>query len=87
MIYLIYGAAGALTVFMLVTAGFLTGWKSAEMFRKRGADSTAEEATEEQLRQLAAQQQAFESMLSYNAETAYGVDSAFRTLRGGTEDA
>ncbi len=78
MIHLMYGAVGALSVLVLLMLGFIAGWKANETYaaQKRPA---AEEVTEEQRRRLIAQQQAFEEMLHYNQDTAYG---AGRTLSG-----
>lgn len=85
MIYLIYGAVGALMVLGVLAAGVFIGWKAGDAARKYGGSSTAGQETEEQRRQLKAQQQAFESMLSYNTDTAYGIDPAFSALMGGAE--
>ena len=85
MIYLIYGAAGALAVMGVLAAGIHIGWKAADLTEKYRRSSAAGQETEEQRRQLKAQQQAFESMLSYNTDTAYGIDPAFHALMGGAE--
>lgn len=83
MSYLVYGAGGMLAVLMLLAAGAFLGWRASDAFGKYSARRAAEEATEEQLRQLAAQQQAFESMLSYNQNTAYGLDTGLSGAEGG----
>lgn len=73
MIYLLYGAGGTLAVLGLLACGFFIGWRSNDAFSRHSRQRAAEEATEEQRRQLMAQQQAFEDMLGYNAETAYNM--------------
>lgn len=73
MIYLVYGAVGTLAVLGLLACGIFIGWKANDAFAKHSRQKAAEEATEEQKRMLMAQQQAFEEMLGYNADTAYGV--------------
>ena len=73
MIELIYGAVGTLAVLGLLAGGFFIGWKANQSFTKYSRARAAEEATEEQRRQFVAQQQAFENMLSYNVDTAYGM--------------
>lgn len=83
MIYLVYGAGGILTVLALLAAGAVLGWRANDAFGRYHARRAAEEATEEQLRQFAAQQQAFESMLSYNQDTAYGVSTGLSETEGG----
>lgn len=76
MIYLIYGAVGTLAVLGLLAGGFFIGWKANTAFVKNSRQRAAEEATEEQKRAVLAQQQAFENMLSYNVDTAYGLGGA-----------
>lgn len=83
MIYLLYGAAGTLAVLILLAVGACIGWKANEVLEKRGSKRSAVEATEEQRRQLIAQQKAFEDMLSYNQDTAYGVNLTLNGLGGG----
>lgn len=74
MIHLMYGAVGALSVLALLLLGGLAGWKANEVFNSRAKPCAAEDATEEQRRQLRLQQQAFEEMLHYNQDTAYGTN-------------
>ena len=83
MSYLVYGAGGMLAVLLLLAAGAFLGWRANDAFGKYSARRAAAEATEEQLRQLAAQQQAFESMLGYNQDTAYGLNAGLSAAEGG----
>ena len=83
MVYLMYGAGGMLAVLAVFFLGGLLGWKLREAFVKYRRRSAAQEATQEQRRELAAQQQAFEEMLRYNQDTAYGITGGVEVLRGG----
>ena len=76
MTYLICGAVGALAVLGLLACGFLIGWKANTAFIRYSRQRAAEEATEEQKRLFLAQQQAFEDMLGYSADTAYNMGGA-----------
>lgn len=82
MMYLIYGVGGMLAVLVLLVLGGYCGWKANEMFRHYSRRKTVEEWTQEQNRQLVAQQQAFEEMLRYNQDTAYGMAN-MDVLQGG----
>lgn len=77
MIYFVYGAVGALAVLGLLALGFFIGWKCRKKF-EHNDPVPMEEMTEEHRHQMLAQQMAFESMLNYNQDTAYG-------LNGGTD--
>ena len=81
MIHLMYGAVGAFAVLVLLALGFLAGWQVNKILaaQKRPA---AEEVTEEQRRHLIAQQQAFEEMLHYNQDTAYGANQMLSGMGG-----
>ena len=75
MIYLIYGAAGTLAVLGLLTCGFFIGWKANRAFTRYSRKRADEEVSEEQRQLFLAQQQAFESMLNYNQDTAYNINA------------
>ena len=85
MISLIYGALGMLTVLGLLFVGAFLGWKFTRYFDRCQRERGAEEITQEQRRQLAAQQQAFEEMLRYNQDTAYGMAVGFGAMQEGDE--
>ena len=82
MIYLMYGAGGMLVILTVFFFGGFLGWKACEGVGKYNRKRTAQEATQEQRRELAAQQQAFEEMLRYNQDTAYGIGAGVEVLRG-----
>ena len=79
MIALVYGALGTILVLALLGLGAFLGWYCAVHIRKK----TSEEATEEERRHLAAEQRAFECMLGYNPDTAYGEYGDPERLGGG----
>ena len=66
MMYLLYGALGALWTLTAFLGGAVVGWQ--------GTAITAVRKTEEaERRSFDAEQQSFEEMLRYNMDTAYGV--------------
>ncbi len=83
--YFIFGAVGALSVMVLLATGVLIGWKANNSFRKHSSRVAAEEASEEERRQLIADQRAFETMLNYNQDTAYGLAKGLDEMVGDDE--
>ena len=73
MLNFIFGAIGALVVIALIAIGFVIGWHANNAFRRHSTRVAAEEASEEERRQLIADQRAFETMLNYNQDIAYGI--------------
>lgn len=66
------GVFGALCVVILLVVGLLIGWKLKDYMDKRRVRKTAAELTEKEIREMAAQQEAFRQMQSYTPEIAYG---------------
>ena len=83
--YILFGAVGAVTALGLVALGFFIGWKAERVWRAHMGRVSAEEASEEERRQLIEEQQAFRSLLGYNADTAYGMNRSIREMYGGDE--
>lgn len=83
MTYVLYGALGVLVVLGLLVAGAAIGWKARGAWQDHAKRVVAEEATEEERRQLIESQRAFEGMLNYNAEQAYGMSKSLEELAGG----
>ena len=79
MTYFLLGAAGTLAVLGLLSLGAFCGWKARERFQQKAAQEVNEEAQ----RRLEAEQQAFSSMMNYNANIAYGMDRSAADLFGG----
>ena len=73
MIYVLYGALGVLAVLGLLVLGAFLGWRGHGAWLEHTRRSARQEATEEERRALIADQRAFENMLSYNTDTAYGL--------------
>ena len=82
MIYLMYGAGGMLAILAVFLLGGFLGWKLRESFSRYRTTKEVQEITREQRRELAAQQQAFEEMLRYNQDTAYGIGAGVELLGG-----
>lgn len=81
----IFGAVGALFVMAMVAVGIYIGWKANDAFRKHSTRVAAQEASEEERRQLIAEQKAFDNMLNYNQDTAYGLNVGVSELAGDEE--
>lgn len=86
MIYLMYGAGGTLAVLAVFFLGGFLGWKLRAACSQYRTTREAQEVTQEQRRELAAQQQAFEEMLRYNQDTAYGIGAGVELLGGGERE-
>ena len=80
MTYVIYGAAGVLAVLLLLLIGAFVGWKLHIAFEKHNRRVVAEELTEEQKRQFRADQEAFDAMVNYSVEQAYGLPTSLGDL-------
>ncbi len=72
MIWVLYGAAGAVCVLLLIAGGFAAGWAARGCIGARSAAPFATDRDEAEARAALAEQRAFEGMLHYNADTAYG---------------
>lgn len=79
MIALLFGAVGAAAVIALVTFGICVGWT----IRGRCGKSSAAEETREEQRLVREEQRAFEDMLHYNMDTAYGMNGDIGSMMGG----
>lgn len=85
MTYVIYGALGMLAVLGLLVGGAAIGWRARGAWQERARQAVAKEATEEERRQLMEQQRAFEGMLNYNVEQAYGMNKSLEELAKGDD--
>lgn len=73
MMNVLFGALGMLLVLALLALGFLLGWKMNTVWRSHAKKVVADEVSEQELMRLKAEQRAFEGMLNYNTEMAYGL--------------
>lgn len=65
----ILGMAGALVSLGLLAGGFALGWRERDRSRTRAAA----ELDQAQQRRLEEEQRAFRQLMTYSAETAYGM--------------
>lgn len=74
MLSFLYGIAGSVLVAVLFAGGFFTGWK----LKGKTVEAQHHEAeiayTEKQLKSMRDMDEAFNKMLEYSADTAYGMD-------------
>lgn len=82
MTYVFYGALGMLAVLGLLLGGAALGWRARGAWQERTRQAAVKEATEEERRVLAEQQRAFEGMLNYSADQAYGMNKDLSELVG-----
>lgn len=73
MTYVIYGAVGVVAVLLLLFGGAFLGWKLHAKYIAHKNRIVREELTEEQRQKFAADQAAWEAMMNYSTETAYGL--------------
>lgn len=66
---MLYGALGALATLLVLSAGICIGW----MLHGRHAKPKAPPVEEQELRRMAAEQNAFRELMHYSADTAYGI--------------
>ena len=72
MAYVLYGAGGVLLALALLATGAVLGWRAKGAWIEHTHRAVAEEVSEEEKRKAKAEQQAFESMINYNVDIAYG---------------
>jgi hypothetical protein len=83
----IYGALGVLVVLGLLALGFFMGWKARVLWVRHTHRAVSEEISEQERRELRAHQKAFDGLMSYNVETAYGMNPSLDELtKEGVDD-
>lgn len=83
MIGILYGALGVLLALVLLGLGFFAGWRGHGQWLRHTSRAVSEELSEQQRRELDAQRRAFDELMSYNTETAYGMQRGLDALTGG----
>jgi hypothetical protein len=78
--YIIYGAVGVIAVLLLFITGTYTGWRLRVAYEKHNRKVVHESLTEEQKQRYRQDQQAFETMLNYNPDMAYGIATSVEDL-------
>jgi len=71
----LFGILGVLLALGLLVGGFFLGWKAKSALLEKAKIETAQQTTAEQTRKLEAEQKAFSTILSYNVDTAYGLNN------------
>ena len=66
----VIGAVGAVLVMGVFALGVFAGWKAHGRFAHV---EPVKSASEQELKELAEQQEAFRQLQNYSAETAYGI--------------
>ena len=80
MVFVIYGAVGVLAVLLLLLGGAFLGWKLHTRYIAHNHRIIREELTDEQKRKFAADQAAWEAMMNYSTETAYGLNPTLEEI-------
>ena len=80
MVFLIYGALGVLTVLLLFFGGAFLGWHLHTRYLAHNHKIIREELTDEQKRKFAADQAAWDAMMNYSVETAYGLNPTLEEI-------
>lgn len=83
---IVYGFLGAVLALGVFAAGAICGWRLNEKLREKRAVIAEQELGEAERERLRKEQEAFRSMLNYNAEQAYAY-SADEYLSEETETA
>ncbi len=69
----IYGALGVISVLLIFAVGVVIGWKACKADEARRSHRIEVELGERERLQLKQEQEAFNTMLGYNIEMAYGI--------------
>lgn len=70
---ILWGIFGALLTIGLVVGGFVAGWKMNDLCREKSAAAVQEELTEQDKKRLREDNEAFQQLLNYNSDVAYGI--------------
>ena len=74
MTYFIYGVLGMLFTVALFAGGVFLGWHLRIRYTKKTQAVVREELTEQQKREAKEAAQAFDTLVNYNPEMAYGLN-------------
>ena len=73
MTYFVYGCLGVLAVLALLSIGAFLGWRLRVAYDRHNRKVVQEGVTEEQLKRFRMDQEAFDAMMNYSTEVAYGL--------------
>ena len=71
---IVYGFLGAILALGVFAAGAYCGWRLNEKLREKRSVAREQQIGEEDRARLQREQQAFRTMLNYNADMAYGIN-------------
>ena len=80
MLSFVYGALGVIVALGLVAVGAFAGWRGHAKFTEKAKVAAESQFTEEQVKQFKADKVAFDTMLQYDAATAYGINRDIKEL-------
>ena len=83
MMNMVYGAVGVIAVLLLLFTGAIIGWKVRIAFEEHNRKVIRQELTEEERRKFQAEQEAFDAMINYNVDMAYGNPKSLEELAKG----
>lgn len=69
----IYGAIGVIVALILFAAGCLLGWKLNDSYRAHAKQTVAKELTETERIRAKEDAEAFNTMMNYSSDVAYGI--------------
>jgi len=70
---MVYGFLGAVIALGVFAAGVFCGWRLSEKLREKRAVIAEQQIGEQERERLRKEQEAFRTMLNYNADQAYGT--------------
>ena len=73
MLNIVYGAVGVIAVLLLLLTGAIIGWRLHVAYLKHNTRVVRQELTEEERQKFRADQAAWEAMMNYSTEAAYGM--------------
>lgn len=83
MMNIVYGAVGVIAVLLLLCIGAIIGWKARIAFEEHNRKVIRQELTEEERKKFQAEQEAFDAMINYNVDMAYGNPKSLEELAKG----
>ena len=69
----IWGVLGMLATLLLLVGGFGIGWNCNNLYRKKTAAAVKQELSETEKRRIAEEAAAFDTLMNYSADMAYGL--------------
>lgn len=70
---IMWGVIGTLLTLGIVCGAFIAGWKANELWKAKTAKAEARVLSEKEKQRQKEDAEAFQTMLNYNADVAYGI--------------